>query len=108
MKVILLGHLIACSWFIVAKLEYSFSKDEHNWINKMNEERTGSLEIDLHWYDYYLEALYWAFSEMMHNSTERPKTDIELAYASFTMLLSSILFVYLINSIGAILADIDK
>ena len=44
----------------------------------------------------------------MHNSTEKPETDAELAYASLTMLLSSIVFVYLLNSIGAILADIDK
>lgn len=72
MKVILLGHIIACSWYLVAKLEINFLSDENNWIHRMNEEKLGNKEGELHWVSYYLESLYWAFSEMMHNSAEKP------------------------------------
>lgn len=62
MKVVLLGHLIACSWFIVAELEISLYHSKDTWVNLINLEKIGDKEIHLKWYDYYLEALYWSFS----------------------------------------------
>lgn len=62
MKVILLAHLIACSWFIVAELEKFLYHEEDTWVSLINLEKNGDKEIHLKWLDYYIEALYWSFS----------------------------------------------
>ncbi|KAL4479879.1 hypothetical protein ABPG74_020395 [Tetrahymena malaccensis] len=108
MQVVILGHIIACSWYSIGLIEEHFMKDDECWIQIINQQHLGDANATLPWQTYYLEALYWSFSQIVHNSQEKPITLVELAYSSTIMLLSSLLFVYLLNSIGEILTEIDK
>jgi len=49
MKIILLSHIIACSWFTVARLEKSLMDEGNSWITRVNLQRGGEAEMDLHW-----------------------------------------------------------
>ncbi|KAL4509362.1 hypothetical protein ABPG72_018293 [Tetrahymena utriculariae] len=108
MQVVIFGHIIACSWYSLGLIEEHFIKDDECWIQNVNQQHLGDQNDTLPWQNYYLEALYWSFSQIVHNSQEKPVTLLELAYSSMIMLLSSLLFVYLLNSIGEILNEIDK
>ncbi len=39
---------------------------------------------------------------------DKPKTDIELGFTSLCMLISAIVFGYMLNTIGCLLADLNK
>ncbi|EAS03515.3 histone acetyltransferase family protein (macronuclear) [Tetrahymena thermophila SB210] len=108
MQVVIFGHIIACSWYSLGLIEEHFMEDDECWIQNINQQHLGDANATLPWQTYYLEALYWSFSQIVHNSQEKPVTLLELAYSSTIMLLSSLLFVYLLNSIGEILNEIDK
>lgn len=65
--------------------------------------------IDPHdWITKYVENLYWAFAMMMHNLSEKPTNNIEFLFSCLMMLLTSIVFGFMLNSIGNIIADISK
>ncbi|KAL4479885.1 hypothetical protein ABPG74_020401 [Tetrahymena malaccensis] len=99
MQMLLYGHLVACCWYLIVKIEDSFMKST-TWLD--------ASEIDHNeWWEKYIIAQYWAFSVMM-NVTTKPTTPLELAYTSFVMLISCIAFGYLLSTIAEVIADLNK
>ena len=45
---------------------------------------------------------------MMTVGNFKPRTEIELGFTSFCMLVSCIVFGYMLNTIGVIISDINK
>ncbi|KAL4508054.1 hypothetical protein ABPG72_021427 [Tetrahymena utriculariae] len=100
LKLFLIGHLIACFWCILCKVEYENYDKEAGWIsNKMLEDKD--------WWQIYIFSLYWALTLMTTGSSEA-STILEACYTAFIMLFITIIFGYILNFIGLILSEIDE
>ncbi|EAS03516.2 cyclic nucleotide-binding domain protein (macronuclear) [Tetrahymena thermophila SB210] len=98
-NIIILGHIIACTRNIISSFEVHVLGEQNTWVAQFQ---------SAEWHVIYIECLYWSFAIMMHNLSEKPSNDIEQIYSCLIMLLTSIIFGFMLNSIGNILADISK
>ncbi|KAL4509361.1 hypothetical protein ABPG72_018292 [Tetrahymena utriculariae] len=98
-NIIILGHIIACTRNIMSSFEIHVLGVQNTWVAQYQSAQ---------WHVIYIECLYWSFAIMMHNLSEKPSNDIEQVYSCLIMLLTSIIFGFMLNSIGNILADISK
>ncbi|KAL4479880.1 hypothetical protein ABPG74_020396 [Tetrahymena malaccensis] len=98
-NIIILGHIIACTRNIISSFEIHVLGVQNTWVAQYQ---------SAEWHVIYIECLYWSFAIMMHNLSEKPTNDIEQVYSCLIMLLTSIIFGFMLNSIGNILADISK
>jgi len=97
--VVIFGHVVACSRNALANFEVTVLGYDKTWVGTDDEHE---------WLTRYLECLYWSFAIMMHNLSEKPDNNLEYMFACVVMLLTSIVFGFMLNSIGNILADISK
>ncbi|KAL4506945.1 hypothetical protein ABPG72_001366 [Tetrahymena utriculariae] len=95
-QVFIIGHSIACVWFLLAHYELEYLQNE-NWLS----------ENEQIWWKLYIQSLFWALTLMTTGSNES-KTVFEALFTSIIMLFICIIFCYLLDSIGNILADINE
>ncbi|KAL4461440.1 hypothetical protein ABPG74_016064 [Tetrahymena malaccensis] len=97
-KLFLIGHIIACFYYIVGTIELEYLGEESTWY--------GNTRADQIWWKLYLKALYWALTLMTTGSSEAV-TPLQYLYISFIMLSIFLIFAYLLNVIGVILEELD-
>ncbi|KAL4492848.1 hypothetical protein ABPG73_010397 [Tetrahymena malaccensis] len=95
-QVFIIGHSIACVWFLLVYYEQEYLESD-NWLS----------DKELIWWKLYIESLFWALTLMTTGSNES-KTVFEALFTSIIMLFICIIFCYLLDSIGNILADINE
>ncbi|KAL4493489.1 hypothetical protein ABPG72_007497 [Tetrahymena utriculariae] len=98
-KLILLTHIMACSYNAFASFETHVLGLKETWKTLKNSDD---------WYFYYAQAQTWAFSTMCNTTSQTILTTQEYLFSSLWMLISSIAFAYLINKIGSILSDLNQ
>ena len=91
-----LSHFIACIWHYFAAIEISYGIYP-NWLCKY------ALE-DFEWQDRYIYSLYWSLATMITIGYGDivPSNTNETLFAVFIMVISSGVFGYCINGVGAI------
>ncbi|EAR98648.2 cyclic nucleotide-binding domain protein (macronuclear) [Tetrahymena thermophila SB210] len=97
-KLFLIGHIIACFYYIIGTIELEYLGEEKTWY--------GDSRADQIWWKLYLKALYWALTLMTTGSSEAD-TPLQQFYISFIMLSIFLIFAYLLNVIGVILEELD-
>ncbi|EAR98647.2 cation channel family protein (macronuclear) [Tetrahymena thermophila SB210] len=97
-KLFLIGHIIACFYYIIGTIELEYLGEEKTWY--------GDSRADQIWWKLYLKALYWALTLMTTGSSEAD-TPLQHFYISFIMLSIFLIFAYLLNVIGVILEELD-
>ncbi|KAL4507365.1 hypothetical protein ABPG73_012053 [Tetrahymena malaccensis] len=99
-ETLLLGHLIACIWNSVAEFQIVVLDVQNTW--KQNN------KIDTtHWYNVYIECMYYAFATMMTVGTS-PTTIMEKSFTALFMLVCSMQLAFIISTIDQILSEINK
>jgi len=51
----MVGHVIACAWYLVGQIELNYFEYETTWYDE-------GLSADRLWWKLYLESLYWALT----------------------------------------------
>ncbi|EWS74441.1 cyclic nucleotide-binding domain protein (macronuclear) [Tetrahymena thermophila SB210] len=100
LKLFLIGHTIACFWYILCKVEYENYQKESGWINNQ-------MLQDKEWWQFYIFSLYWALT-LMTTGSSIASTTFETCYTVFIMLFITIIFGYILNVIGQILSEIEE
>ncbi len=95
--ILFIAHWIACIWHLIGDLENGSAAN--TWIIYVDMQ-------DASWGSRYVASIYWAITTMITVGYGDivPVTDLERVYVMFTMLLSSGIFAYSMNSINALLA----
>ena len=96
--IILVGHWIACFWYLAAEIQSSYIHS--TWTQRIIMLNGGSLSP----FDLYVAALYWAFTTMITVGFGDiiPLSTFERLYATVIMLFACCLFAYLLGSIGTL------
>ncbi|KAL4510828.1 hypothetical protein ABPG72_004982 [Tetrahymena utriculariae] len=94
---------MACSYVALAHVEIHFLSIENSWIDKSQ-----LMQSEYKWWAAYFEALLWAFHTMGNSYSISVLTQQEYAFTSFWMLVSCVLYAYLVNTLGSILQDINS
>ncbi|KAL4434874.1 hypothetical protein ABPG74_021213 [Tetrahymena malaccensis] len=101
-QIILLTHLMACSYYAFGQFETYFLDEKNAWFhNSVNGDKN-------EWWQLYFEAQYWAFLTMSSSFSMSVNTQYEQIFTSFWMLISCILYAFLINMIGDILREVNS
>lgn len=104
LKIFILGHIIACSWYLLSRFEREILNSDHSWIDQ-----SVYLNHDSFWRTKYMFAIYWAFNTMMNVSSDFSlKSELELGFTSICMLFSCFMFGYMMKTIGYIIKDINR
>lgn len=100
LKLFLIGHFLACLWYLVGVIEITYLEEESTWFG----EGIGS---DGTWWKLYLVAIFWSLT-LMTTGSNTATTVLQLSFTVFTMLFTTIVFGYMLNVIGFILSELDK
>ncbi|KAL4434897.1 hypothetical protein ABPG74_021236 [Tetrahymena malaccensis] len=103
LSILLLIHLMACSYAFFGYFEKDYLKIPYNWIDQSKLQ-----QISNDWWSTYFEAQLWAFYTMSNSYSSSIFSEYEYAFTSFWMLISSVLFAYNITTLGNILQDINS
>ncbi|EAS07084.2 cyclic nucleotide-binding domain protein (macronuclear) [Tetrahymena thermophila SB210] len=103
LSILLLIHLMACSYSLFGQFEKQYLHIPYNWIDQSKLQQSSS-----DWWSKYFEAQLWAFYTMSNSYSSSIFSEYEYAFTSFWMLISSVLFAYNIATIGNILQDINS
>ncbi|KAL4461021.1 hypothetical protein ABPG74_016493 [Tetrahymena malaccensis] len=99
-KLFMIAHIIACMWQLVLVIE-------RNYLN-VNIDSTSSIILDSrNWWIEYLESLYWSLT-LMATGSNLANTPLSVSFTCINMLITTIIFGYLINVIGVMLSAIDE
>ncbi|CAD8143014.1 unnamed protein product [Paramecium octaurelia] len=95
--VFLYAHVFGCLWYLVAQ------KNHNNWINK-----AGIVEDS--WFALYSYSIYWSVMTMttVGYGDLTPANHEEALFCVCTMFIASVVFAYSINTIGMIIAEMNK
>ncbi|EAS03521.2 cyclic nucleotide-binding domain protein (macronuclear) [Tetrahymena thermophila SB210] len=99
-ETLLLGHLIACIWNSVAEFQIAVLDVQNTWKQNNRIDTT-------HWYNVYIECMYYAFATMMTVGTS-PTTIMEKSFTALFMLVCSMQLAFIISTIDQILSEINK
>ncbi|EAS03805.2 histone acetyltransferase family protein (macronuclear) [Tetrahymena thermophila SB210] len=102
LQILLLTHLMACSYVALAQFEMHFLNIHNTWINQSQ-----LMVSEYKWWVAYFEAQLWAFHTMGNSYSISVSTQLEYAITSFWMLISCVLYAYLVNTLGSILQNIN-
>ncbi|EAS05020.2 cation channel family protein (macronuclear) [Tetrahymena thermophila SB210] len=96
-------HLFACSWVLLGKIQINYNLNNQNWLTKANLQDQPIQNI-------YLHALYYSITTMstVGYGDITPISEIELLWSLFSILMSSQMFAYSINTIGQLLREFSK
>ncbi|KAL4460564.1 hypothetical protein ABPG73_010485 [Tetrahymena malaccensis] len=96
-------HLFACSWVFLGQMQISYNLNNQNWLTKQNLQGDSIQNI-------YLHALYYSMTAMstVGYGDITPISQIELLWSLFSILMSSQMFAYSINTIGQLLREFSK
>ncbi|KAL4468943.1 hypothetical protein ABPG72_009763 [Tetrahymena utriculariae] len=97
-KLFLIGHTIACFYYIIGTIELEYLGEPSTWYGKSSDDQP--------WWKLYQKAIFWALTLMTTGSNEA-KTVLQQFYISFIMMLIYIIFAYILNVIGIILEELD-
>jgi len=94
--IILVGHWIACFWYLASEIQVSYIPN--TWTQSIRILNNGNMDK----FDLYVAALYWAFTTMITVGFGDivPLSTFERLYATLIMLVACCLFAYLLGSIG--------
>lgn len=98
--ILLIGHFIACYWFITAEIQGSWT--HLTWTITLRREKG----YEPSWGEFYITAVYWTYSVLLTVGFGDivPKTTAEKMYATLCMLLSCGVFAFMLGSIGTLVA----
>ncbi|CAD8055839.1 unnamed protein product [Paramecium sonneborni] len=100
--VLLIQHIFSCIWVIVGTYEHI--KTNVSWLD------SAKLDIDQHWLDIYLEALYFisvtTFTVGYGDIT--PQNDFEKCFTIAYMFFCTLQLSYSVNTIGSILLQLKE
>ncbi|KAL4455469.1 hypothetical protein ABPG74_012621 [Tetrahymena malaccensis] len=103
LQILLLTHLMACSYVALAEFENNILGIQTTWLDK------SQIMVDEYkWWSAYIEAQLWAFHTMGNSYSISVFTQQEYAFTSFWMLISCVLYAYLVNALGTILSNINS
>lgn len=97
--IFILAHWLGCILYAITKIE----DDEETWLVGLSGVEDNNLT------DYYVASLYWAIMTMstVGYGDITPKTTKERILTVAIMILSSVVFGFLLSSIGSLLMDIS-
>lgn len=98
--ILLIGHFIACYWYIVAEAQGSWTN--LTWTISLRREKG----YEPTWVEFYVTAVYWTYTVLLTVGFGDivPKTTAEKLYATLCMILSCGVFAFLLSSIGTLVA----
>ncbi|KAL4512485.1 hypothetical protein ABPG72_020322 [Tetrahymena utriculariae] len=96
----LIGHTIACLWYLIGYVELYYLHDQNSWL-------TQELYRESYWWQIYFSALYWSLT-LISTGSSACSANLEIMFTSIIMLFSSICFGYLITIIGDILFEMNS
>lgn len=99
-KLFILGHIIACMWYLIGQLELNLLNAETTWYDV-------SLGADYVWWKLYLESMYWALT-LMTTGSNVGTSIVQLFFTTFIMLFTTIIFGYMLNTTGTILSQLNQ
>mmetsp|Transcript_25837 Transcript_25837/g.45637 ORF Transcript_25837/g.45637 Transcript_25837/m.45637 type:complete len:677 (-) Transcript_25837:47-2077(-) len=94
---IIMAHWLACAWVFVG---YINELSANNWLKNSSLEDESVSVI-------YVTALYWSLTTIISvgYGDTKPTNDTELAYVLISMVVSSVIFAYLLGSITAFIVQ---
>ncbi|KAL4455470.1 hypothetical protein ABPG74_012622 [Tetrahymena malaccensis] len=102
-QLLLLTHLMACSYSLLAHFETNIIGIQQTWLSTS---KIIANEDD--WWSIYIEAQLWAFHTMGNSFSISVISQYEYAFTSFWMLISCVLYAYLVNTLGNIIQNINS
>lgn len=99
-KLFIVGHIIACTWYLIGQIELNWIGEEETWYSK-------GLGADGVWWKLYLESFYWALT-LMTTGSNVADTLLQMSFTTFIMLFTTILTGYLLNVTGIIISQFDE
>ncbi|EAR84142.2 cyclic nucleotide-binding domain protein (macronuclear) [Tetrahymena thermophila SB210] len=99
-KLFMVGHYIACLWQLVGVIDSKYFESKNSWIVTTYDFNEGI------WWKVYVQAFSWAFT-LMATGSNIASSVLELYFLSIVMPFTTIIFGYMINTIGIILSEID-
>ncbi|KAL4432256.1 hypothetical protein ABPG74_020224 [Tetrahymena malaccensis] len=103
LAILLLVHLMACSYATLANFERNILLNQENWIDLGNIQNSGYC-----WWTVYIEAQLWAFYTLSNSYSSSIFSKYEYIFTSFWMLISYVVFAYNIITLGKIFKDINS
>ncbi|EWS75356.1 cation channel family protein (macronuclear) [Tetrahymena thermophila SB210] len=103
LQILLLVHLMACSYATLGNFERSILLTQENWIDLSKIQNNGYC-----WWTVYIEAQLWAFYTLSNSYSSSVISKYEYAFTSFWMLISYVVFAYNIINLGKIFQDINS
>ncbi|EAS00473.2 cyclic nucleotide-binding domain protein (macronuclear) [Tetrahymena thermophila SB210] len=90
----------ACLWYLLGVLELHYFGEEKTWFDE-------GIAADKNWIKLYVCSLYWSLT-LMTTGSNVAQTISQASFTSFIMLITTIIFGYLVNIIGIILTEADQ
>ena len=108
-KVLFVSHLLGCFWFYVGSAEpedEGSGTAEQSWLSVYDDGSALSAPVDRQ----YLYSVYWALTTLttVGYGDITAQNDSERAYTMFALLVSAIIFAYLMGDVGALIASLDR
>lgn len=106
MKVVFVSHLLGCFWFYVGSAQRDDESAKESWLSVYD---NGSA-LDASVGQQYLYSVYWALTTLttVGYGDITAQNDLERAYTMFALLVSAMVFAYLMGDITALIASLDK
>ena len=98
-KILVISHTIACSWYLIGQVELNVLEAETTWYDE-------GLGADYTWWKLYLESMYWSLTLLTTGSNVATSL-LQMFFTTFIMLFTTILFGYLMNVTGTIISQFD-
>ena len=106
MKLLFTAHILGCAWFYISV--HGTRDDETSWVA----EYSGGFMLDetTSVSRKYLTSLYWAFTTLttVGYGDITPVNDAERVFATFSMVVGSLLFAYIVGDVGALFGTLDR